>query len=112
MAATWLVALKAVLPYLEPIANVAMPLFTKKKADAVPNQMELLQQQISELQAASSANAERIKELAEQLKVIVAALEQAGSNAEKANTRTRNLAVIALVAACASLIAVLFLAVR
>ena len=112
MATTWLAALKAVLPYLEPIANVATPLFTKKRTDAVPNQMELLQQQISELQLASSANAERIKELAEQLKVIVVALEQAGSHAEKANTRTRNLAVIALVAACASLIAVLFLAVR
>jgi hypothetical protein len=112
MAATWLVALKAVLPYLEPIATVAAPLFTKKKTDAVPNQMELLQQQISELQAASSANAERIKELAEQLKVIVVALEQAGSNAEKANARTRNLAVIALVVACASLIAIVLVAVR
>lgn len=112
MAATWLVALKAVLPYLEPIANVAMPLFTKRKTGAVPNQMELLQQQISELQAASSANAERTKELAEQLKVIVVALEQAAGNAEKANARIRNLAVTALVVACASLIAVLFLAVR
>jgi replicative DNA helicase len=112
MAATWLVALKAALPYLDTIANVAMPLFTKKKADAVSNQVELLQQQVSELQAASSANTERLKELAEQLKTVVVALEQAGTNVEKANRQVRVLSVIALVLAGVSLGAVIVMAVR
>ena len=112
MAASWLVALKAVVPYLEPLANVALPLFTKKKADAVSNQMELLQQQIAELQSASSANAERLRELAEQLKAVVVALEQAGTNVERANRQVQVLAVLALVVACVSLGAVIIVAVR
>jgi septal ring factor EnvC (AmiA/AmiB activator) len=112
MAATWLVALKAVLPYVEPILSLATPLFTKKKIAAVSNQAELLQQQISELQTASTQNAENIKELAEQLKSLVVALEQAGSNMESAHKQLRRLGIAAIIIAVLSLGAVIALAVK
>ena len=80
--ASWLIpALKAVLPHVGSIISAASPAFTKKKADAA-NPSALLQQQISELQAAASQNAANIKELAAQLQSTVAALEQAASSAE------------------------------
>ena len=79
----WLIpALKAVLPHIGAIISAAAPVFTRKNADAVANQALLLQQQITELQAAASQNAAHIKELAEQLQSTVAALEQAASIAE------------------------------
>ena len=75
--AIWLVpALKAILPHIGTILSVAVPVFTRKKADAEANQA-LLQQQITELQLAASQNALHIKELAAQLQQTVAALEQA-----------------------------------
>ena len=80
--ASWLIpALKAVLPRVGSIISAASPAFTKKKADAA-NPGALLQQQISELQAAASQNAANIKELAAQLQSTVAALEQAATAAE------------------------------
>ena len=80
--ASWLIpALKAVLPHVGSIISAASPAFTKKKPDAA-NPGALLQQQISELQAAASQNAANIKELAAQLQSTVAALEQAATAAE------------------------------
>src|SRR5512143_1129513 len=84
--AAWLApALKAVLPHLGTIVSAVVPVFTRKKADAA-NQMQLLQDQIAELQSASSQNAEYIKDLAAQLQTTVSALEQTASIAE---TKTR-----------------------
>ncbi len=78
--ATWLIpALKAVLPHIGTIISATAPAFTKKGAEASPDQTQLLQQQISELQAAASQNATHVKELAEQLQRTVAAIEQAAS---------------------------------
>jgi len=83
--AAWLApALKAVLPHLGTIVSAVVPVFTRKKADS--DQMQLLQDQIAELQSASSQNAEYIKDLASQLQTTVSALEQTASIAE---TKTR-----------------------
>lgn len=80
--AVWLVpALKAILPHIGTILSVAVPVFTRRKANAEANQA-LLQQQITELQLAASQNALHIKELAAQLQHTVAALEQAALIAE------------------------------
>ena len=100
--AGWLIpALKAVLPHVGDIISVASPVFTKKKADTV-NQTALLQQQVSELQAAASQNAANIKELASELQSSIAALER----------RTRMYCVAALVLAIIALGAVLLLVAR
>ena len=82
MAAWLLPALKAVLPHVGTIISVAAPAFTKKKDEAGAPSPQLLQQQISELQAAASQNASNIKALAAQLQTTVAALEQAATIAD------------------------------
>jgi hypothetical protein len=102
--ATWLIpALKAVLPHIGTIISAASPVFTKKKADAAPNQTALLQQQITELQAAASQNTAHIKELASQLQSTVAALEQAAAAAETKLHRALMLCLAAAIGSAISL---------
>jgi len=96
MALPWLAVGKLVLGNLDTIIDVVKPAFTRKKIEAVPNQTELLNQQISELQAASSNNAEQIKELAAQLKQMVTALEEAALTVAAERKKTRILSVIAV----------------
>jgi hypothetical protein len=107
-ATTLLAALKAVLPYVDTIVSVATPLLTKKKLDAGTAQTELLQQQIAELQAAASQNAENIKEVAEQLKTVVLALEGSAANLERAHRRLRVFCIVAIALAATALAFVLY----
>ena len=72
--------------------GVVKPAFTRKKVEALPSQTDLLNQQISELQAAASGNAEQVKQLAAQLKEVVAALEQAARSAESEREKLENCA--------------------
>ncbi len=81
MAVPWLVVGNLVLNNLDSIMRVVRPVFTRKPVEALPSQTDLLNQQIAELQAAASNNAEQITQLAAQLKQVVAALEQAGTEA-------------------------------
>lgn len=81
MALPWLAVGKLVLGNLDTILGVVKPAFTRKKADGLPSQTDLLNQQIAELQSAASSSAEQIKQLAAQLKEVVAALEQAATAA-------------------------------
>ena len=98
----WLIpALKAVLPHVGTIVSAAAPVFTKKGAD--------VQQQITELQSAASQNAANIKELAEQLRTTVAALEQAASIAEARLRRALLLCKIAIAVSVVALAAALAL---
>ncbi|HYK14007.1 MAG TPA: hypothetical protein VEW70_08490 [Burkholderiales bacterium] len=68
----WLIpALKAALPHVASIVAAASPAFTRKNtAD-----QNVLQQQITELQAAATTNDAQIKELAAQIKNTVELLE-------------------------------------
>ncbi len=106
MAATWLVTLKAALPYIESILAVVAPVFTKKKVDSLSSQTDLLQKQIDELQQAAAQNAHNIKDAAEQLKRIVVALDQAALSLEAANRRHWTLCIIALVMSAGALVGV------
>ena len=81
MAVPWLAVGKLVLSNLDTIIGVVKPGFTRKKVDGLPSQTDLLNQQIAELQAAASSNAEQIKQLAAQVKEVVAALAQAATEA-------------------------------
>lgn len=104
----WLIpALKAVLPHVGTIVSVAVPAFTKKRAETAENPSALQQEQIAELQAAASQNAKHIRELAEQLQVTVTALEQAAAIAEARHRRTMLLGVVAIVLSAAALGSVL-----
>ncbi|MGA0032671.1 MAG: hypothetical protein ACO3HA_04940 [Burkholderiales bacterium] len=104
----WLIpALKAVLPHVGTIVSVAVPAFTKKRAEAADNPSALQQEQIAELQAAASQNAKHIRELAEQLQVTVTALEQAAAMAEARHRRTNLLSGVAIVLSAVALGSVL-----
>ena len=59
MALPWLAVGKLVLNNLDTIIGVVKPGFTRKKVDA--DHMDLLNQQIAELQAAASSNAEQTR---------------------------------------------------
>lgn len=109
--AAWLIpALKAILPHVGTIVSAAAPAFTKKKVEVMANINEaaLLQQQISELQAAASQNADHIKELAGQLQDTVAALEQAASVAESRLQRALLLCIAAVGLSAVSLVVALY----
>jgi len=107
--AAWLIpALKAVLPHVGTIIAAATPVFTKKKADAAANHTLLLQQQVTELQAAAAQNATHIKELAAQLQSTVAALEEAASIAEARLRRVLAFCIVAMLLSAMALSVALF----
>lgn len=106
--AAWLIpALKAVLPHVGTIVSAAAPVFTKKADPAAANQTLLLQQQITELQAAASQNAAHVRELAEQLQSTVAALEQGATLAEARLRRAMVFCAAAIGVSAVALIAAL-----
>ncbi|MBI1904899.1 MAG: hypothetical protein HYS20_01460 [Rhodocyclales bacterium] len=98
----WLIpALKAVLPHVGKIIAAAKPVFTTKDADHDAAPM-LLQQQISELQAAALRNAENTRDLAGHLESTVRALEQAAAVANARLVRACALSVAALLVSLAT----------
>ena len=107
--ATWFIpALKAVLPHIGTIISATAPAFTKKQSEASRDQTHLLQQQISELQAAASQNESHVKELAEQLQHTVAAIEQAASVTKSKQQRALQFSLAATALSAISLCAVVF----
>ncbi len=83
----WLIpAIKAILPHVGTIVSVAAPAFTRKSSAAVGDQ-SVLQQQITELQTAATANDAHIKKLAAQIKSTVELLETSASAADSRHRR-------------------------
>jgi uncharacterized protein YukE len=107
MAVPWLAVGKLVLTNLDTIMEVVKPAFTRKKVEALPSQTDLLNQQISELQTAASSNAEQIRQLAVQLKEVVAALEQAASRAQLQRDKLGRLCLVAMAISVVSFVVVL-----
>jgi hypothetical protein len=104
----WLIpALKALLPHVGTIVNAAAPVFTKKNAEAAPNQATLLQQQITELQAAASGNDAHIKELAAQIKNALEVLEKEAAVSESRHQRLVALCIAAFALSAVSLVVAL-----
>jgi len=101
--AAWLIpALKFVLPHVGTIFEAAAPVFTRKKPEEATGKDALLQQQVTELQAAASQNAAHIKDLAAQLQRTFTAL---GEAAEIAEAKLRRAMMFCVLAAIASTIA-------
>ena len=96
MPVPWLAVGSLVLGNLDKIMAVMKPAFTRRNIDTLDTQTDLLNQQIAELHAAAAANAEQVRALAAQLKDVVAALEQAGTDAARERAETRRLAYVAL----------------
>jgi hypothetical protein len=100
--AGWLIpALKAVLPHVGDIVAAAKPVFTKKKPGGAGTPGGETQQ-IAELQAAVSQNAEHVRQLAAQLQSTVTAIEK---GAEIAESRLRRAVLFCAVAVALSLFA-------
>jgi soluble cytochrome b562 len=96
MAVPWLTVGRLVLNNLDTIIGVVKPAFTRKKVETVANQAEIVSQQIAELQTAVATNVEQIKELAEQLKNVVTALDDAARAVALERARTRRFALAAI----------------
>ncbi len=109
MALPWLAVGQLVLTNLDTIIGVVKPAFTRKKVEGLPSQTDLLNQQIVELQAAASSNADQIRQLAAQLKEVVAALEQAARSAQAERESLRRSCFIAIAISVVSIVAVIAL---
>ncbi len=96
MPLPWLTVGKLVLGNLDTIMNVVRPAFTRKKLDDAADRTALLNQQIAELQTAASSNAEQVKQLAEQLKEVVAALAQSAAEVSAERAARRRIVRLAL----------------
>ena len=75
--AVWLPVLKAALPYVSSIVAAAIPAFTSRKGQEASS--DLVAQQITELQAAVTHNAEAVKTLAAQFEKTLTALQTSES---------------------------------
>ena len=104
MAVPWLAVGQLVLGNLDKIIGVVKPAFTRRKVEALPTQTDLLNQQIAELQAASSNNAEQIAQLAAQLKEVVATISQSALEAAAQRRAARRLSYAALAVAVVALV--------
>ncbi len=101
--ASWLLpALKAVLPHIGTIVEAAKPAFSRRPG--APADQATVQQQIAELQAAATLNADNIRELAQQLRATVTALEHAGALAE---ARLRRAVIVSALSMGVSVLAVI-----
>lgn len=109
MALPWLAVGQLVLTNLDTIIGVVRPAFTRKKVEGLPSQTDLLNQQIVELQAAASSNADQIRQLAAQLKEVVAALEQAARSAQSERQKLGRLCLVAMAISLISIVAVIAL---
>lgn len=79
---SWISVVKAALPLVPDIINVAKPYFTKKPSAAAPT-LEILEQQVIELQQAVTTNAESVQELSEDLRETIKGLRD-GADAMQA----------------------------
>ena len=105
MPGWFLPAVKLILPHLSGIVAAAKPAFTKPKESNAPSpgdERGVVPQQIAELQAVATQNTAHIKELAEQLRLTVSALEKGAVEAEKRMKRAQALALTATVVSVAS----------
>ena len=81
MAIPILPIIKAVVPFLAPIAQATLPAFTSKPEEAKSD--PVVSKQIKELQTAATQNAQSITVLAEKLKQAIQNLEGAAQGARR-----------------------------
>ena len=106
--AAFLPALKIALPYITQIVTATLPMFTSRPANAKSD--EVVPQQIRELQAAVTHNAESVKGLATQWKDTMEGIDAAAARLQKEIVGLRRLAygstAIAVLACVLALFAV------
>lgn len=98
--AAWFSVVKALLPHLDTIVSVAAPVFGRRRTGGPVDP----QDQILELQDATARNTALIKDLAEQVRQGLAALEQGTLDTARRLRRAYWVAGIALGAAVAAIV--------
>jgi len=101
--AAWFSVVKALLPHLDTIVSVAAPVFGRRRTGG-PGGATNPQDQILELQDATARNTALIKDLAEQVRAGLAALEQGTLDTARRLRRAYFVAGAALVIAALALI--------
>lgn len=101
MSSAWAL-IKLATPYLPDILALAKPVFTRSK-NPTPAP-ELMEQQIAELQAAATQNAESIKQLAADVQKTVEAVQAAAAQLERRLARTQLLLAVALTGSALSFV--------
>ena len=96
--------------YLPDIIALTKPLFTRSKS-AAPGP-EVMEQQIAELQAAATQNAESIKQLAVDMQKTIDAVQSAATQLERRLARTQQLLAAALMASVLSFLLAAWLLVQ
>ena len=106
--AVFLPVLKIALPYITQIVTAAVPMFTSRPASGKDD--EIVPEQIRELQAAVTQNAESVKGLALQFKETVEGIDAAAARLQKEIVGLRRLVIfttaLAAIAAFMALFAV------
>ncbi|NYT61608.1 hypothetical protein H0A66_04630 [Alcaligenaceae bacterium] len=95
--AAFLPALKVALPYITQIVTATLPMFTAKSAEGKAD--EVMPQQIRELQAAVTQNAESVKGLALQLKETIEGIDAAALGLQRQIVLLKRLAVFSVLVA-------------
>lgn len=101
MAGWVLPALKAILPHVGTIVEAARPVF--RRPSAAGDARQPVEEQIAELQAAITQNADHIKALAEQLQKTVTVLEQEAESSRARVARAYGASIVSMVLAVAAL---------
>lgn len=101
MAIDFIAAAKVLLPYVADIASATIPVLTRRKGK---QEAADIAQQIAELQAAATHNAEAIKVLAEQTQKTVQALEQGAVEMQRRMRFAYGVAFVAVAVAIGSLV--------
>lgn len=97
---SWILpALKAILPHVGTIIETAKPVLTRRSGGAKP----ATEEQIAELQAAVTQNADHIQALAEQLRKTVTVLEQEAETTRAKLARAYAASAIAIAISVAAL---------
>lgn len=99
--AAWIPLIKTALPYVVQVLSIAIPAFTSK---ADNKNSEVIPEQIAELQAAATQNAESVKILAEQLKGTIEGIDSAAIKLQQELVSLRRQYFIALTIAAVSLL--------
>ncbi|MEA9893005.1 hypothetical protein EIQ04_01200 [Xanthomonas campestris pv. raphani] len=107
MAVQLIPLIKALAPYVTTIATSAIPHFTSNKSDAAKGD-PLLAQQIGELQAASTKNAQDLHILAEQIQKLITSTAEAAEAAKRQVATYKSLLFISLGCSIASLLTAIF----
>lgn len=105
--ATWLATTKLLLPIVTEIVTSALPAFTARKDQQ--KSADLVAQQIAELQAAVTRNAESVQAIATQLQQTVAAIEHDAALLGRRLRRLQLISVLSLLVSILALAAALIL---